>query len=581
MTGDASTRMVLRGIAIAIAAAAVIDPSVTSRRTTKPDVVVLAADSASDAPLADQIARSVAKSYTVNRGPFAGAGATIIAGSALPTSGASHDAPIFAVAPPTDRPHVSIEALSAPTDAPALSRARIDVVVQVGGARGKNVDITLRDGSVSLDRVTRQITTNNDTVRSSLSFIPPNATPTSLRIIAHVDGASDVVGDALIDVHDQKWPVLFYDPRPSWMSTFVRRAIERDPRFVATSRVVTSRDVNTSAGNPPGRLDDLSALSLFDAVVVGAPQALSANDIAGLQAFMRRRGGSVILLLDEPPNAAINQLVDVASWTTSPAKQVTSLAMTGNDSVALRAGSIYYPSALPTAARTIAGKSTAAVWAEPVGAGSLIVSGAVDAWQFRDPATSLFDRFWQTVLGDAANRTPAALAIRTATSVVAPGERFNVDATLRDEALDPTHDTGPLQLHATVGARADSGTAIRLWPQAIGRLTGQVRAPDLPGRYRVSVSVGGRRAELPFIVVGDARPIAPGSADRLADLVHATHGAIIPASQIDRLSSLLASAVHVEPRAVTWHPMRSAWWIFLFVLALSGEWWLRRKSGLP
>jgi hypothetical protein len=38
--------------------------------------------------------------------------------------------------------------------------------------------------------------------------------------------------------------------------------------------------------------------------------------------------------------------------------------------------------------------------------------------------------------------------------------------------------------------------------------------------------------------------------------------------------------VRVVPRAETWHPMRSAWWIIPFALALSGEWWLRRRRGL-
>src|SRR5262249_44535190 len=152
---------------------------------------------------------------------------------------------------------------------------------------------------VAVDHVTRTVARDDDTLDVALTFIPSSASATLLRVIAHVDGATDAAGEALVDVVDRKWPVLFYDPRPSWMSTFVRRAVERDPRFVVTSRVVTSHNVNTDAGNPPGRLDDLSALSLFDAVVVGSPAAMSADDADGLEAFMRKRGGSVVLLLDE------------------------------------------------------------------------------------------------------------------------------------------------------------------------------------------------------------------------------------------------------------------------------------------
>src|SRR6185436_1633434 len=98
---------------------------------------------------------------------------------------------------------------------------------------------------------------------------------------------------------ERRWTVLFHDPRPSWMSTFVRRSIERDSRFVVASRVATSRNVSASAGRPPAGLTDRRSLSVFDVIVVGAPDALSAADVASLEDFMRRRGGSVVLLVDD------------------------------------------------------------------------------------------------------------------------------------------------------------------------------------------------------------------------------------------------------------------------------------------
>jgi hypothetical protein len=52
------------------------------------------------------------------------------------------------------------------------------------------------------------------------------------------------------------------------------------------------------------------------------------------------------------------------------------------------------------------------------------------------------------------------------------------------------------------------------------------------------------------------------------------------AADAGSLASKLVSAIHPADRRMTWHPMRSAWWIVPFVLALSGEWWLRRRRGL-
>jgi hypothetical protein len=95
------------------------------------------------------------------------------------------------------------------------------------------------------------------------------------------------------------------------------------------------------------------------------------------------------------------------------------------------------------------------------------------------------------------------------------------------------------------------------------------------------VSAGGRGASLPFVVVPAPHRVTRGSDASLADQAHATDGAVVPASELGRLSTLLREAIRIEPRAITWHPMRSAWWIIPFVLALAGEWWLRRKRGLP
>lgn len=578
---DAGLRVALRVLAIGVAIAALVDPSITSRRTTKPDVAVLVADSAHDMALANDVARSIGKSYSVMRGPLSGAAATVVVGRSLPATPLALGAPVFAVAA-DGRAAIEITTLDAPRSAPALARVRVAATVHVIGARGKTVDVTLRSGSIAVDHVSRAVARDDDTLDVPLTFVPAQAALTSLRVVAHVDGAPDAVGDASVDVRDQKWAVLFYDPRPSWTSTFVRRAIERDPRFVATSRVVTSRDVNTDAGNPPGRLDDLAALSLFDAVVVGAPSALSGNDVAGLDAFLRRRGGSVIFLLDDIAAGPYQRLMNVEGLSTAMANQPAVIPVAGFDSLRLQAMSIAWPSTVPPGARSIAGREHPVVWSEPVGAGTLIVSGALDAWRYRDPASSSFDRFWQLTVADAADATPAPIAVTTSRAILAPGERFDVEATLRDEAIDAgARPVGPLQVQATLASSADSTRTIRLLPQGPGRLATRVRAPDTPGVYQVAVSVGGRRAVAPFVVARDARSIEPGSASNLRDWVRATGGEIVPSSRLAQLPALLSKTIRTAPHVVTWHPMRSAWWIVPFVLALSGEWWLRRRRGLP
>jgi hypothetical protein len=113
------------------------------------------------------------------------------------------------------------------------------------------------------------------------------------------------------------------------MSTFVRRAIESDPRFVVTSRVVTSRNVSTDVGQPPGRLDDLAELALFDAVIVGAPESLGDRDVAGLEAFLRRRGGSVVMLLDRRAPGPYETLLGTTSWANDSTGKAESIVPLG------------------------------------------------------------------------------------------------------------------------------------------------------------------------------------------------------------------------------------------------------------
>ena len=57
-------------------------------------------------------------------------------------------------------------------------------------------------------------------------------------------------------------------------------------------------------------------------------------------------------------------------------------------------------------------------------------------------------------------------------------------------------------------------------------------------------------------------------------------GDTISASRLGDLPGQIAAVVRPAPRAITWRPMRSPWWILPFTLALAGEWWLRRRRGL-
>jgi hypothetical protein len=590
MTPSPLLRQLARGLAIAIAIVAALDPAITSSRTTRPDVAVTTSGSARDSAFSDRVARTLSKDFTVVRAPVASAAATVIVGDQLSTDAGELAAPTFAVSSERQGSSISLENVQVPAHAPPNSRVPITVSGRVIGARGRTLEASLGAKGVVVDRSTRSISSNDERVRISLTFVPTASGVASLRILVWISGTRDFAAtDVVVDVRETRLAVLFYDPRPSWMSTFVRRAIERDPRFILTSRVVTSRNLSTDAGQPPAQLGDAAKLSRFDAIIVGSPDALAESEVTGLDAYLRGRGGGVVLLFDRRAPGPYERLTNVGTWDVSTDSALVTIGTSVTDTAALRASEVMWPNRLPPNAHVIARTSKApnhsasdvpAVWRTAVGTGRLVVSGALDAWRFRD--RSRFDGFWRALISEtaAASRTP--IGVRLSTSVARPGEEIDVRATLRDDALQDT--SAAARMKATGSLTSTDATnpplKFNLWPDGARDLRGALRAPDKPGIYRLTVSADGMTGTSPLVVVADASHPTPDDRDLVAAWTEARGGRSMPASQLADLPAELRRAIRPSPRRETLYPMRSAWWIVPFALLLSGEWWLRRRAGL-
>ena len=578
--GGSVTRLLGRALAIAIAVGGIIDPAITSDRPAKRVVILSASDSVRDGRLANVVENALRRQFDVARAPIAGASASVIVGDRLPPANDNFPTPAFVIVADSSQPSVELDRIDVPSSATLDERVSIRAVVSVLGAVGRPVDLTVRAGGAVVDRVTSRVTADS-TVVVPLSFVPAATGPVVIRVSASIgDAEPPAVADAVVNVVSRRRSVLFYDPRPSWMSTFVRRALEHDPRLTVASRVVTSRNVSSNAGQPPATLGDQSALAPFDAVVIGTPNALSATDVAGLEAFMRRRGGSVVFLVDEATPGPYERLTRNSGWSSTRGTPAT-FALAHGDSTTIRAADVVVPAKMPAAATVIAGGATPVVWETPVGGGRLIVSGARDAWRFREPGSSTFDRFWRTVIADAAASAPPPLVVETVPALAKPGEMVDVRATVRDAALAADAASAPGSVRATITAALEPATRVRMWPRGdVGQFSGAVRAPRQSGVYRISIAAGGHTAEVPLMVSADARTGAPVSSALSTAWATSRGGRLFHARDVDRLPSALDAAIQTRLERTTWHPFRSAWWIVPFVLALSGEWWLRRRQGM-
>ena len=383
----------LRAVAVVVAVAGVIDPSLSATRRVRPEVALIAGTRLPDPALVDRVAAEIGDGVRVIRGASLGAAATVVVGDALPDAAVQDTRIAFAIRPEPASPFVSITAADAPSRAHLQARIPVEVRVRAQAARGRTVAVTLSSAGTTLDRVSRDVKEDDEMVSMTVTSVATAPGVASFTIAASIDGAREPhLVDVAVPVYNERATVLSFDRRPSWMATFVRRALEADPRFAVTSRVVTSKGVASVAGRAPGAIS-LEALNTFDVVVAGAPELLTPADVSGLQAFMRKRGGSVVLLLDEPVESpALRGLTGVDRW--SAASQATPAGTPP-------ASEMFAPTTLPAWADAQLDGSPA-FWSMPVGRGRLFVSGRLDAWRYRHGDANAFDTFWRSVLSEAA-----------------------------------------------------------------------------------------------------------------------------------------------------------------------------------
>ena len=593
MTASGSTaplRWLLRSLAILIAVAGAIDPALTSERTAPVTISLIDTAAPNAAPgAADAIAASLARHHTIVRGPSTDAAITIVAGDAPPPQAAAVTTPAIVVVPPVGD-GVAIADVAAPQRASFESRIPVRVRLRPIKDRAARVVVSLKASGAIVDRVESDVPAGTAPT-ITLSFVPVARGPVTARVSAAIAGAEPrAFADFALDVDDRSWSILVFDRRPSWMSTFVRRALEADARFRVTSRTATSSSVAAVSADAPVSLNFNADLNRFDAIVVGAPDALSREDADALAAFARRTGGAVVALLDRNDPGPLGAMAGVPRWTeTQSATPVEIAAVGGTPTSGLRGSEFATPVTTPAAAEigaTVGGGDArrALVVDVPVGAGRLILSGMLDAWRYRgSPESSAFDAYWRDVIGRAADATPRPLDAHLQETVLAPGDETTLEVAMRDVVLSPLGSAGAdTRVSAELQTAAAGGppSAVRLWPAGLGRFTAAVRAPSAPGTYRITVRDGTHSAQVSLVVAGgvqrstpDARALAQAWAASRGGTTLETPDTPALLAEIDRLA-------RPSPRSERWHPMRSGWWMLPFAVLLGAEWWLRRRRDL-
>lgn len=606
--------LALRLVAVLIAVAAVIDPQVTTVRRNRPLLSVVGGDEMRDSVLASDVQRALRGRYSLVRAPLSTASGTILVSDRLPEGAREMAAPVVVVSPHTRGPRVRIMQVRAPTRVSLEGRASIDVTMSVEGfGTGDapvSADIDLArvvNGSALVVDRERHAARRDTTFTVSLNVVPTVAAPTVLRVSASIAGRADTSRtDVMIDVNTDRWSVLFFDRRPSWMSTFVRRSIERDPRFAVTSRIITSTNVSRETGRAPSGLDAIAATESFDVVVVGAPDALAARDVDGVRTLLRDRGASVMVLADRAAAGPADALLGFGGWRTAPRRTPVDLMVSlpganADTPLTLRGLSVGLPARLPSGAIPIAvlredraeartedrradrttnvdrERARTVVWRMPVGLGELLVSGAFDAWRYRDTAQSTFDATWRDLLEQAASRRQTVFDLALSRRLVEPGTRLTLTITPRDSTSD-----APIRVALRArDTAAVSSTAITLQTgESNARRSATFRAPATPGAFDVLVSRGPDTARTALVVAERIARDVQHDPALLEAWAQSRGGQTLARDDLATLPGLLDELVSARARETAWHPMRSPWWIIPFSALLALEWWFRRRRGL-
>ena len=596
-------RRILRATAIAIAVAALADPVWSIERSTPIPLTLIKMTAADVTQIEAELRRINAaaalqvREVVDHRLPCAPGDRCVVIADGSVDAGlpADLDRPLSLIKlVDTAAANVRLRSVMFASGQQAGAAGVARVAVDGRGVIGRRTEIRIVDtGATVGSAIVEWKSEGTETI--DVPWWPLAPGPRTLRVEALPTERESVIFDNVIaagvDARSEPLPVLVFDARASWGSTFVRRALEDDAGFAVEHRARLAPAI--AAGTPTARLD-ARALDASSVLIVGGPDALTASDVDLIERFVRIRGGSAILLPERAPTGSVKRLF-AGEWSerlTSEPQAVEPLM--ASEALVLSGGS--GPQTRPAAATAMSRESSpepsraeadasGAVVIAPTGAGRIVVATAMDAWRYRDDDGGAFDRFWRSVVAEAA-AAGAPLRIEFDNAIAVPGSRQQFVVRHRSMTPPPAIEANavmrcgpPLQFTAApspAAAAADRAETIRLWPAgAPGVLRGELPMA-VDGACIVEVTVDGATVRRGLAV---SNAPTRSAEEALAQLERYARGSGGVVTDKDNLDAVVVATPPVRA-TIPVQPMRSAWWLVQFAGCLSVEWWLRRRTGL-
>ena len=585
-----------RWIAIGIAVAAAIDPSVPMPRSERPAIRVVSPEPRDVSAVATALKKA---GFVVD--PAAQETAVVLIGAspAHAAPGAAPSGPntmhsdprtvMWALDTSPPAPNVRVVRADGPAVRLPAQAVEVRATLTAVGVGGETTEVVLEHAGLPVASVSHTWSSGETEWQASLRYLPPDVTASALRVRATGVTRETTTGDNVADVAVPavRGPVrvLVIEAAVTWPAVFVRRALEGETAIAVSSLQRAAKSVATRAGDPPAALTR-GTLAPFEAIIVGGPDDLRAGDLDAIRWFIEERGGVAVFIPDRAPAGRYVDLVGVPGFTSRVLEAPVRL---GSD---LRASELLVPRQLPAASTVLAADNAdAVVFSARRGAGAVAFSGALDAWRHRgdagdanpagvQPADDPYARFWRGWLIANAAAIPPAVDVAATPAILRPGERTRLVVRLRDVPSGDRIVLPPVSARV-IGPETNVDEPVRLWPTAEpGVYEGEWRGRRA-GRYDVSVTAGDLRGDAAVTIAAQAVHGSAADPDALRLVTSASGGRVFPIDEVPALVDAMQQAHPPRPVVRQSHPMRSPWWLVPFAGLLCAEWAVRRKRGLP
>jgi uncharacterized membrane protein len=515
------------------------------------------------------------------------------------------------------------------------------------------IDVTITQAGYAGSEVTLDVEDEGRIVGSQKVSLPADGSPAAVRVramasepgprlfrfrVAPLPGelvTQNNVREAVIDVHDRREKILYFEGEPRFELKFIRRAVDEDKnlQIVTLQRTADNKYLRLDVDNP----DELVAgfpktreeLFAYRGLILGSIEAgaFTGDQLRMIADFVDRRGGGLLMLggprafgaggyAGTPVAEALPVVLEraatgangpdpLARLKVAPTRAGAAHAVTqiGSD----EAASAAQWSALPqvTSVNTItaikpgasvllngldeARRNRVVLASQRYGRGKAIAFSVQDSWLWQMHASvavedQTHENYWRQLLRWLVDGVPDAVEV-TSSERVEPGEPVTLTAEVVDSTFVELNDAR-VTAHVVHPGGATSEVPLQWTGQREGEYRGTFVATE-NGHYEVAVDAA-RAGRTLGKNIAHVRA-APSDAEYFDATMHAARLRRIAEETGGRFYSADAAAglpedLRYAGRGVTSTEERELWHMPIVLLALlglvCGEWGYRRVNGL-